>query len=107
MNGIVNENPGKGIVRENKIISLSGNINLHLQLTSKTDCFPSISICCIPRGINSRLSQLVETVPLLGKNKEKKTKRKRKKKRKKKKKKRREKREKDAKPSMLIIIDYS
>ena len=84
LNGIVNENPGKCIVRENKIFSLSRNIDLHLHLTSKTDCFPSINICCIPRGINSRLPQLVETVPRLGKNKEKETKRKKEEKKKKK-----------------------
>ena len=98
LNGVVNENPGKCIVRENKIFSLSGNINLHLQLTSKTDCFPSFNICCIPRGINSRLPQLVETVPRLGKNKEKETKRKEKKGKKR--------RRKKPKPSLLIIIDY-
>ena len=89
LNGILNENPGKCIACQNKILSLSGNINLHLNLTSRTDCFPLINICCIPRGVNSRLSQLVETVLRLGKNKERKTKTKKnqKKKRKKKKKK--------------------
>ena len=90
LNCIVDENPGKCIVCQNKIFSLSENINLHLNLTSKTDCFPSISICCIPRGINSRLPQLVETVPRLGKNKEKKTKK-----------------IKNKKKSWVIIIDYS
>ena len=87
LNGTVNENPEKCIVCPD--FSLSGNINLHLNLTSRTDCFPSINICCIPRAINRRLPQLVETVPRLGKNKEKKRKKKKK------------------KTSWVIIIDYS